>query len=63
MVFKLTTLEIPMNHFDFVPFQEILSATNEDQLIGKFDVSFSMIHCCLLFVALLFDYIIIAHLS
>jgi hypothetical protein len=52
-----------MNHFDFVPFQEILSATNEDQLIGKFDVSFSMIHCCLLFVALLFDYIIIAHLS
>ncbi|KAK2391029.1 replication protein A 70 kDa DNA-binding subunit [Trifolium repens] len=33
MVFKLTTLEIPMNHFDFVPFQEILSATNEDQLI------------------------------
>jgi hypothetical protein len=45
-----------MNHFDFVPFQEILSATNEDQLIGKFDVSISMIHCCRLFVALLFDF-------
>jgi replication factor A1 len=34
MVFKLTTLEIPMNHFEFVPFQDILAKTEEDQLIG-----------------------------
>ncbi|KAK2428443.1 replication protein A 70 kDa DNA-binding subunit [Trifolium repens] len=32
-VWKLTANDIPMNHFDFMPFQEIISKTNEDQML------------------------------
>ncbi|KAK2428601.1 replication protein A 70 kDa DNA-binding subunit [Trifolium repens] len=32
-VFRIGGTEIPQNHFDFMPFDEILSKTNEDQLL------------------------------
>ncbi|KAK2375007.1 replication protein A 70 kDa DNA-binding subunit [Trifolium repens] len=32
-VFRISGTEIPQNHFDFMPFDEILSKTNEDQLL------------------------------
>jgi hypothetical protein len=53
-VWKVTATKIPMNHFDFVSFEEILSRTSEDQLIGKFCKSFFVIHRCqfLLFISL-----------
>jgi hypothetical protein len=35
-VFKVTAPEIPRYHFDFVPFSEILNATDESRLVGKF---------------------------
>jgi hypothetical protein len=35
-VFKVTAPEIPRYHFDFVPFSEILHATDESRLVGKF---------------------------
>ncbi|KAK2423220.1 replication protein A 70 kDa DNA-binding subunit [Trifolium repens] len=33
MVFKVTAPEIPRYHFDFVPFSEILNATDESRLV------------------------------
>jgi hypothetical protein len=33
-VFKVDATEIPMNHFEFVPFQEILASTKEDRYLG-----------------------------
>ncbi|KAK2386767.1 replication protein A 70 kDa DNA-binding subunit [Trifolium repens] len=32
-VFKVDATEIPMNHFEFVPFQEILASTKEDRYL------------------------------
>jgi hypothetical protein len=33
-VFKVHATEIPMNHFEFMPFQEILASTKEDRYLG-----------------------------
>ncbi|MCH83941.1 replication protein A1-like protein, partial [Trifolium medium] len=40
-VFKVKAIEIPKNHFDFMPFQEILAKTSEDQLLGVMGISSS----------------------
>jgi len=32
--------EIPKYHFDFMPFSDILAATNDDKLLGNFHASF-----------------------
>jgi hypothetical protein len=45
-VFKVTAVEIPQNHFDFVFFQEILARPTEDQYLGKFDIIFVGIDYC-----------------
>jgi hypothetical protein len=34
-VFTVNAPEIPMNHFEFMPFQEILASTKEDRYLGK----------------------------
>jgi hypothetical protein len=33
-VFTVHATEIPMNHFEFMPFQEILASTKEDRYLG-----------------------------
>lgn len=33
-VFKVTDAEIPMSHFKFLPFLDVLAATREDKLLG-----------------------------
>ncbi|WJX22694.1 hypothetical protein P8452_11975 [Trifolium repens] len=38
MVFKVTAPEIPRYHFDFVPFSEILNATDEFRLVDAIGV-------------------------
>jgi hypothetical protein len=43
-VFRISGTEIPQNHFDFMPFDEILSKTNEDQLLGNISISLIRIH-------------------
>jgi hypothetical protein len=35
-VWKFHSDEIPNNNFDFMSFQEIISKTNEDQMLGEF---------------------------
>jgi hypothetical protein len=43
-VFRITGTGMPQNHFDFMPFEEILSKTNEDQLLGNIPISLIRIH-------------------
>jgi hypothetical protein len=39
-VFRIAGTGMPQNHFDFMPFEEILSKTNGDQLLGNIAISF-----------------------
>jgi hypothetical protein len=42
-VFTVHATEIPMNHFEFMPFQEILASTKEDRYLGMIYIVLSFL--------------------